>query len=99
MLGTRIRMVIEAMYADQGLNIPTVRNMHVPEKFNDERHLPDERIDWSRVERFLNTLSFEELTNFAIGDMDIIEEIAERGGDEGNYANAALNSLFEQIGE
>ena len=56
-------------------------------------------IDWDRVEKFLATLTEEDLETFAIGDQDDIMRIAiAYDGKEGEYAHWALDTLFEAIG-
>jgi hypothetical protein len=85
---TRVDQVVELMYTDQGANVDP--NFVLPTE--DAEGI----INWDRVEKFLATLSEDELETFAIGDQDEAAELVKN--EEGVYAHRVLEELFMAIG-
>ncbi len=87
-----LRTALEHMLNDQGLETAEAESVELPEGDDGKP------IDWLRVDRFLGTLSDEDLETLCIGDADDMPAIAARGGEDGAYAHAALDTLFEVLG-
>lgn len=87
-----VELVTMNIFIDQGMDPADEPPFALVEKFED-----DTEIDWQRVEKFLATLSEENLIEFSIGEDTDVKAIADRGGAEGEYAHRALDALFMSI--
>lgn len=84
----KVHKVLEIMISDQGMD-PLDHLPKLPTHFD-----PRRRIDWGRVERFLETLTSDELVTFAAGDQEDMMPLAK--GRDGKYAHHALDVIFER---
>lgn len=89
---------VKWLYNDQSpTGCPQPADYKLPGCFEEDDASGD-AIDWDRVEKFLTTLSDDDLETFCIGEQEDMVAIGQRDPKDGDYAFRAVETLFMNIG-
>ncbi len=92
-----VNKVVKLMLEDQGIVEDPNEGFVLPTHF--EVEATQAEIDWLRVERFLATLTAEDLETLAVGDEEDADIVRRRlDVEEDDYTHNALDTLFMVIG-
>lgn len=89
-----LRTAVEHILNDQGLEAAEAEDQELPRTMDSGSDVV--LVNWKRVEKFLGTLSDEDLETFCVGEQEDMVAIAK--GREGKYAYRALDELFTSVG-